>query len=104
MEVVDKGNTSFILSIIEPQFNGGNEVLSYNISVNSSDTQLGTYNVNRTGKETLYVVGGLSPNTNYTISVTAVNIIGEGPPFTIISRTDGYFFSFRARPITHLRF
>ena len=89
MQVVDIGDTSFNLNIIEPQFNGGNEVLSYNISVNRSDTQLGTYNVNRTGK--LYVVRGLSPNTNYTISVTAVNIIGEGPPFTFNNKTAGLF-------------
>ncbi|XP_065834333.1 neural cell adhesion molecule 1-like isoform X2 [Oscarella lobularis] len=87
VQVVDIGDTSFNLNIIEPQFNGGNEVLSYNISVNRSDTQLGTYNVNRTGK--LYVVRGLSPNTNYTISVTAVNIIGEGPPFTFNNKTAG---------------
>ena len=103
MQVVDKGNTSFILSIIEPQFNGGNEVLFYYINI-TSDTQMETWHASKTGKETLYVVRGLSPNTSYTISVAAVNIIGKGPPFIVHSRTDGCSFSFRARPITDLCF
>ncbi|XP_065826314.1 neural cell adhesion molecule 1-like isoform X2 [Oscarella lobularis] len=89
VQVVNIGDTSFNLNIIEPQFNGGNEVLSYNISVSSSDTLMETYNVPRTGKETLYVVKGLSPNTSYTISVTAVNDIGKGPPFIFSNETAG---------------
>ena len=103
MQVVDKGNTSFILSIIEPQFNGGNDVLFYYINI-TSDTQMETWHLSKTGKETLCVVRGLSPNTSYAISVVAVNIIGEGPPFIINSRTDGCSFSFRARLITDLCF
>ncbi|KAG8594242.1 hypothetical protein GDO81_001129 [Engystomops pustulosus] len=67
---------------------GNPDPISYYIIEYKSKTQDGPYQIKEDITTTRYSIGGLSPNSEYEIWVSAVNSIGQGPPSeSVVTRT-----------------
>lgn len=78
--------TSLPLRWTEPDYNGGAPVQEYElVSINSDSSRTPLYKT----KECEYVVNDLSPGTEYTFSVRAVNRVGPGPWSEHVTITSG---------------
>ena len=69
-----------------PQRNG--EITDYTVTAtNSGGTEEGTASVDIDARQA--TISGLTPSTQYTVSVAAVNSAGTGPPTTFPVETPG---------------
>ena len=59
---------------------GNPDPVSYYVIEYKSKSQDGPYQIKEDITTTRYSIGGLSPNSEYEIWVSAVNSIGQGPP------------------------
>ncbi|XP_073450680.1 receptor-type tyrosine-protein phosphatase S isoform X12 [Aquarana catesbeiana] len=67
---------------------GNPDPVSYYVIEYKSKTQDGPYQIKEDITTTRYSIGGLSPNSEYEIWVSAVNSIGQGPPSEpVVTRT-----------------
>ncbi|KAG8454511.1 hypothetical protein GDO86_000939 [Hymenochirus boettgeri] len=67
---------------------GNPDPVSYYVIEYKSKTQDGPYQIKEDITTTRYSIGGLSPNSEYEICVSAVNSIGQGPPSEpVVTRT-----------------
>jgi Fibronectin type III domain len=75
LSITSKNNGSFYLSWGVPVYNGGVNISSYSIVINSSD---GSYRNSISVSDTNASVDGLQKNMKYTFTVAGVNSIGTG--------------------------
>ncbi|XP_034854190.1 receptor-type tyrosine-protein phosphatase S isoform X6 [Mirounga angustirostris] len=67
---------------------GNPDPVSYYVIEYKSKSQDGPYQIKEDITTTRYSIGGLSPNSEYEIWVSAVNSIGQGPPSeSVVTRT-----------------
>ncbi|XP_066491387.1 receptor-type tyrosine-protein phosphatase S isoform X2 [Tiliqua scincoides] len=67
---------------------GNPDPVSYYVIEYKSKSQDGPYQIKEDITTTRYSIGGLSPNSEYEIWVSAVNTIGQGPPSeSVVTRT-----------------
>lgn len=67
---------------------GNPDPVSYYVIEYKSKSQDGPYQIKEDVTTTRYSIGGLSPNSEYEIWVSAVNSIGQGPPSeSVVTRT-----------------
>lgn len=67
---------------------GNPDPVSYYVIEYKSKSQDGPYQIKEDITTTRYSIGGLSPNSEYEIWVSAVNSIGQGPPSeAVVTRT-----------------
>uniref|UniRef100_A0A8C5P963 Receptor-type tyrosine-protein phosphatase S n=1 Tax=Leptobrachium leishanense TaxID=445787 RepID=A0A8C5P963_9ANUR len=67
---------------------GNPDPVSYYVIEYKSKSQDGPYQIKEDITTTRYSIGGLSPNSEYEIWVSAVNSIGQGPPsVSVVTRT-----------------
>ena len=67
---------------------GNPEPVSYYVIEYKSKSQDGPYQIKEDITTTRYSIGGLSPNSEYEVWVSAVNSIGQGPPSeSVVTRT-----------------
>ena len=63
------------------------EITDYTVTTNSGEMEEGTASVDVDARQA--TISGLTPSTQYTVSVTAVNSAGTGPPTTLAVETPG---------------
>ena len=76
--------TSITISWQPPRIPSG-AIIRYDISIFNSS---GLHNFDVSGSNLAFTVTGLSPFTNHTFEVVAVNAIGQGEEASLTTRTD----------------
>lgn len=80
-KVVDSTHSSISLSWTKPAYDGGCEILGYQVEMKRADAEdWMRCNVPKDLQATKFVVSGLMDNTEYQFRVIAVNKIGFGDP------------------------
>jgi netrin-G3 ligand len=91
VSVVNVTHNSAQLEWVEPHDNNA-EITGYSVLVRDLTNMTFHSNQNTTGAVEMLTVTGLSPFTNYSFVVVAVNSLGNSPPSEpVVNRTDEFF-------------